>query len=728
MAATGITYQSQTALNTGNTTPHGMTEVPVVDRVFIANNGDDSNYKYTTGLVFDKKVSLPSGNTLPRGLAYVESRGEVWALDQSAMYRINPLTDTSPGSYALHADNDHGEGILYFPSIDEVWVLDRVDKKFYRYNATTGASLGTYNLHASNSDGRGACHVAGEAWVLNASDKKIYRYSATGASLGTYDLSTLHQTPRAMARVGDDFWVADNGNNSVFEYTLDGLSKPVIPAIATQNIVINETTEFVLNIDVTGATSCEVEGDLEEFYATFDPTLSSNRLKFRGIPKQLLSDKVVTIKATNADGTTTASFIYNVVPAAPIITRPTGRIKFVRGLPANLFIPVANKPGNFNAYGLQVGLGHKLEEAGGRITGAIPNETKLVASSGLLDFEASNNGGVDTENDVPFDVLTSAPGTLSSFTATAAFKSITLSSFSVTDARGYAIKIWKSSDAEPSDTAAGAWTDIGAVTTHTVTGLELGVAHKVKMRVNAPWVGAASAAQTVTPLNYVSLHANNQKACGITLQGDSILIHNYETSGSDTVFFYDPSDFSYEKVVSLTNFTSDNTGIRIEATNTYFYLVAFHNSTNRVYVYKYNSNFTYVGRYLVRSGGSHRFVEGLAATADGLWILVRDGSYMDYYAYDLGNNQVSLPRNNFTSVASLRGSLFDGDESLYSYYYGSGASVLRKYYGGKTYQSGQDISLPIPSIDCRGLAYDASTKTLYLLTYTRLYVVENITL
>ena len=277
------------------------------------------------------------------------------------------------------------------------------------------------------------------------------------------------------------------------------MAAPVIPAIATQDIVVNETTEFVLNIDVTGATSCEVEGDLEAFYATFDATLASNRLKIKGIPKRLLRDKVLTIKATNADGTTTRSFVYNVIPAAPIITRPTGRIKFVRGKQANLYIPVSNKPGNFNAKGLQVGLGHTLEPDGGRIIGAIPNETKLVAARGTLDFEASNGGGVDAENDVPFDILTSEPA-FSTFSAVGAFKEIELTFVKPTDARSMAAKVWPSTAAEPSDDLEN-WITLGH-SPATVTGLDTGIRYNVKMRINEAFIGAATPAKSVTPLNY----------------------------------------------------------------------------------------------------------------------------------------------------------------------------------------------------------------------------------
>ena len=731
MAATGITYQSQTALDTGNTTPHGMTEVE--NSVWVANNGDDSVYKYSTALAYASKSALPNGNTQPRGLTYVESRGEVWCLDRSQIYRIDPATGTSPGSYALHANNDHGEGILYFPSIDEVWVVDRVDKLFYRYRASDGSYIGTYALSTENSDARGACHVADEAWVLNASTKRIYRHSATGAYLGFLNLNTAHTTPRAIGRVGDDFIVADNGNDAFWKYSLDGLSKPVIPAIATQNIVINETTEYTLNIDVTGANSCEVEGDLEEFYATFDSTLSSNRLKFKGIPKVLLSDKVVTIKATNADGTTTASFVYNVIPAAVIITRPTGRIKFVRGTAANLFIPVANKPGNFNAYGLQVGLGHKLEEDGGRITGAIPNETRLVASSGLLDFEASNGGGVDEENDVPFDILAAEPA-FTTFTATAVYKGVQLTFTKPTDAHVMAAKVWKSTETEPNDDLNN-WQEVGA-SPATISGLEGGTAYKVKMRVNQAYIGTATAAQTVTPLAYFSLHANNQNAMGVAVYGDSILIGHLNTSQLFKVFFYNKTTYTYEKFENLGVYV-DYGEARIAVTSNNLLILAYQTHIGSVYVAKFTLptiGAADVSGILSGGSGTWKRIRGLKTEGANGAVLIEDTSNMDTFNYVSDSKGFANGCLNF-SIQDLSGYCHSTLTDMNYYYYNSGSSPVLRKYDNCTYQSGQDVSLSDKGIptnlstkSCKGLAYDATSKSLYFLTSTRLYVIENLEL
>ena len=435
MPATGITYQSQIALNASNTTPHGSTWIPRLNQVWIANNGDNSRYTYNASGTYQSKAALPTGNTTPRGLCYVESRDEVWSLDQTKIYRIDPSAGTSPGSYALHANNRNGEGILYFPSVDEVWVVDRVDNLWYRYRASNGTYIGTYALNAANSDARGACHVAGEAWCLDGADKKIYTYGSTGTYRAALNISASHSLPRSITRVENDLWIVDNSNDSIFEYALNGLSFPVIAAIASPlNFAIHTPINFTVNI--TGATQVEVESDWKGLSYDWKTT---GVLHLEGTPKELFEGQTFTIKATNAsDGThTTVTATYNVVPAAPIITRPTQRIKFVKGKEHNVFIPIANLPVQFNAKGLIIGVNTRVEEAGGRITGEVPKDANFTVSSGSVDLSTENAGGVDSENDVPFDILATEPA-LGTVTATPAGEGVAMIDFTgLTDAFGY---------------------------------------------------------------------------------------------------------------------------------------------------------------------------------------------------------------------------------------------------------------------------------------------------
>ena len=132
-------------------------------------------------------------------------------------------TDLSE-SYALNSANTSPEGILYFESIDELWVANLNDNKWYRY-AYTGSALnflGTHDMHTANTDARGACYIPQEqtAACLNAATKQIFVYDASGAHVRTLSLNASQSTPRAMTVVGFELWVLDNGSDDAWLYDL----------------------------------------------------------------------------------------------------------------------------------------------------------------------------------------------------------------------------------------------------------------------------------------------------------------------------------------------------------------------------------------------------------------------------------------------------------------------------------------------------------------------------
>ena len=494
MAITGLTYNAQHNLNTGNTTPHGITRVPsetAARRLWIANNSDDQIYKYSDAVAYNTKVALPSGITQPRGFAYDTRRDEVACLEKTGyIYRITPATGVSPGRHSLNAGNTTGEGILYFESLDEFRVVDESDNQFYRYRGDTGAYIGTTNLNSGNQDARGACFVAGEAWVLNGSDKRVYRYDSTGGYLGRIDLNSAHQTPRAMAKVGSKLFVADNGTDTIFDYTLTG--SPIIAAIASPlNFVIGTAIDFEVRVDL--ATQVEIEADWEGLYYNWDA--NTGKLHIEGTPEGLATGENWTITATAADASTaTVSGTYNIVTPAPIITRPTGTVKFVKGKATNLLIPVANNPSQVNVKGPIIGADHEPEETGIRIGGnPIPADANFTLTSGTFDVEARNTGGVDTENDIPFDLLTTAPQ-ISGLAYN--FSTRTLSWTKATDARSYAYRVGST----------GEWTDVGDVSSWTFAADAAPAAGStIYVRVNQPWIGdavsvAAGAVPTISPI------------------------------------------------------------------------------------------------------------------------------------------------------------------------------------------------------------------------------------
>ena len=213
------------------------------------------------------------------------------------------------------------------------------------------------------------------------------------------------------------------------------MAAPSFPSIADQNVVVG--TAFTLTVNIGNSpTSCVVEGDWKDnWYYTFN--VSTGQVQIKGTPQYLINGEQFTIKATNANGTTPKVVVLNVIPAAPIITRPTRKIKFVKGLDHNLFVPVSNKPTAFEVNSLIIGLERVLEAAGGRIKGTIPSTANFGATTGNMDISSLNDGGADSENNIPFDILTAEPK-LGTVTATPAGEGVAMLDFTdITDAFGY---------------------------------------------------------------------------------------------------------------------------------------------------------------------------------------------------------------------------------------------------------------------------------------------------
>ena len=406
MPVTAVTYQSQIALNSGNNTPHGAVWIQELNRVWIANNSDDSRYIYNEAGTYQSKASLPTGNTAPRGFCFVASRDEVWSLDVSSLYRID--TDgTAQGSYPLHANNRHGEGVLYFPSIDEVWVVDRVDRLWYRYRAADGTFIGTYPLNSANSDPRGAAVVEGEAWCLNGSDKKMYPYSASGVYRGTaISLDSRQSLPRAMTRVKNDLWVLDNANDNIFKYTLVGLSMS-IESIDEQFITLGTTT-YDLVIDITGTPdTVEATGLLEGFYQDWDATNAELHIKSAEVTR-LISGVFWTIKATKGSETVTSTIAYNVVKAKPIFETLV-KLYLYKNVPIHIDVLIQNMPDLLLSKALLLGLKSDLKDYGVNIHGQLPTDADFSIDQDNFTFTVpSDTGGTPQVQNYAYEI---EPGT-----------------------------------------------------------------------------------------------------------------------------------------------------------------------------------------------------------------------------------------------------------------------------------------------------------------------------
>ena len=737
MAITGITYNSQHSLNSGNNTPHGMTRVAseaAARKLWIANNSDDQIYKYSDAVAYNTKVALPSGNTQPRGFAYDTRRSEVVSLNQSGhIYRITPSTGASPGKYPLNAGNTSAEGILYFEAIDEYWVVDVSDHLFYRYKGSDGSFIATYALNSGNTDARGACHVAGEAWVLNGSDKRVYRYSSAGSYLGRIDLNSAHQTPRAMAKVGSKLFVADNGHDKIFDYTING--SPVIAAIASPlEFIVNTAITFKVRVDL--ATKVEVEANWEGLYYEWDQ--NAGELHIEGTPENLTTDEAYTIKATAADAsTTTVTGVYNVIALAPIISPPTGRVKWVQGKKMHLPIPVSNKPSQGSVEGLLIGGTYEMDDTRLLITGEIPADPNFTVTSGTFDVAVSSSGGIDTENDVPFDILTTEPS-FTTFTATAGFKSIALTYTKPTDARVMAAKIWKSDEAEPNDDIEN-WTEVGA-SPATISGLDAGVAYKVKMRANQAYIGTATAAQTVTPNAYVTLGGGLSTATGgLCLYDGKIAV--LDRTPYD-IFFFNKDTFAYDSKLTLTKqivggqLVSPSSS-RLDYGGNHFYVIAKLPGERNSRIFKYANSGTNIDFLTYKN-----IISNSAQTMEGIchifisnhrynMIVLKISGNLRFYQHNVSNNSISLAISESFNNASSGILCWLTQNNIFHLFRAGKLEGYRSINNVWTHSSADDIQLnsgfsSITQSQVQGICYDDDADVFYLLSGNKLYVQENL--
>ena len=230
-------------------------------------------------------------------------------------------------------------------------------------------------------------------------------------------LSTTDDLVVGVADSGSIGWSADSGSDTeTFTTRTTVLS---IEAIDEQIITIG-TENYDLVVDITGnPDTVEVTGDFEGFSQDWDAANNQLHIIAREA-KRLVSMAEWRIKLTKGTETLSRTIIYNVVPAAPVITNP-GNLVFYRGISdpdvgdGNYqFIEIANEPSVVRVSGDLTGLvatpganRHNQEEIGASIEGDIDPNVRFSKSNLTCDIFASNDAGEDTIEDVP--VLITGP-------------------------------------------------------------------------------------------------------------------------------------------------------------------------------------------------------------------------------------------------------------------------------------------------------------------------------
>ena len=437
------------------------------------------------------------------------------------------------------------------------------------------------------------------------------------------------------------------------------MPKPVFVTTiaATQNVIVD--TEYSLAITITGATHAWVEGTLIS-NGDFSHSFSGGVLTVKGRSKRLQSLVVCSFKAKNADGTTTVTASYNVVPALPVFSSPPNNFKLYKGQKARIIVPISNLPTKIAVKGPWVGVSYEKIKTGGiEIIGDVPSADTFNIPSDSRRFEmtAGNAAGTvkTSASQLNFTIETGTPPAMSSFTPTGAFRGITLSWTAVTDALGYEYKIWKSTATEPADTKKGAWQSAGSGTRFTIQGLDAGTSYKVKMRVGSPWVGAATAAKTDSPEVYRDLHSQNTNPSGLTIAGNSIVVGDVASDGTVKVFYYNKATLAYEKQVSLTGLSAQQGDLRIQHYKGRFYVGYTRRGTRDFYIRDYDANWTNPTDKKIGTGVySNVKIIGISWTtlSEPITLCYYDGIYLDFYTYNVTNRNVTT-YNNWVNIGLL---------------------------------------------------------------------------
>ena len=725
---TGLGTPTQQNLNASNTSPHGAAFVDRSDKqeVHIINNGDDNVYVYDpTSYAYEKRYSLLSGNTQPRGVTYVPSVDEFWCVDNNAprkIYRMDPDDGTSAGNaYTLNSSNTSPESLFYVPTLDEVHCVNRNDRKVYRYNPHTGAEITpTFTLPAAATNVRSAawCPINGEIFALDSSSKSVYRLSDAYAELGTFALDTAHSTTITGAVVVDGkLWAIDNGQDKNFVYALTR----------------------------TDPNRVLLKGRLHQQFA-YDYQPKKGRMRIFGRPNAFINGlwfAEVYQFASDTTPTRRKELAWKVVSNDIVITL-IQNLKLYRGVPINFLVPISNQPSVANAEGLQIGVEFEkvdaIPHAGVKIFGQLPaaadanftvtTEDFIIRAAGhtAQTYLENSQSHVGVKATQAYEILTGTPPTMS-FTATAGFRKVDLSWTAVTGALLYEYQIGD-----------GEWKSAGTGTTYTIPDLTIGTAVSIKMRVGSPWIGTATAAQTVTPNTYVTLGGGlSASTGGVCLYDGKIAV--LDRTPYD-IFFFNKATFAYDSKLILRKLLVNGYSVspdssRLDYGGNHFFVIAKlpGNNTSKLLKYANSGNNINPVREINLLNNSNQTMEGICYFLQGganyNFIVVKSSGDLRFYLHVDSNNSIgSAISESFNNASS--GILCRIANPNSYHLFRAGKLEGYTHQGGTwTHSPANDVQLnpgfsSLTQSQVQGICYDDDADVFYLLSGNRLYIQENL--
>ena len=270
------------------------------------------------------------------------------------------------------------------------------------------------------------------------------------------------------------------------------MAAPVITTTIAQSISIAVNTEYSLSVTITGATTAWAEGDLFTD-GNFSHDWHAGTLKIKGKSTALQSGRTCDIKAKNADGTTTKSTVFNIVPAAPVITT-TGltNISIYKGQKFSLLVPISNNPTFVDVDAPYLGLTYDKHEAGVLISGDVPSADRFGLTTGRFKVTAGNAAAQvqTTDTQLTFAVKTGTPPQITNPSLSKSGTTLTLSFTEATGAIAYEYTLERGDNAT--------WTRFtgtksNSTVTHKITvpsDFNVQRGGFVRLRVASPWVGA----------------------------------------------------------------------------------------------------------------------------------------------------------------------------------------------------------------------------------------------